>query len=185
LNTISTSPGRPDVLFVPGGVTPAEPSYAPLLQVMGAEIQPHLKDLELYAAEAPAPDYSLQSEADGNERCADAAGAERFHLVAYSGGGACALAYVAQHPERVASLALIEPAWIGVVAAEDAELWAELGHIMTLPATEQMPPFMRWHMRPGAEPPKPPTPSGPPPAWMAKRPAGLHALMRTDRKSVV
>ncbi len=35
------------------------------------------------------------------ETLAEAAGFERFHLYGHSGGGACALAYVATYPERV------------------------------------------------------------------------------------
>jgi len=175
---VSTSP-RPTVLFVPGGVTPAAPSYAPLLQTLDGEVHPVLKDLELYATDAPPADYSLQLEADGIGRAADAAGVQRFHLVGYSGGAACSLAFVAQHPERVASLALTEPAWIGSVPPQDAASWAELEHILTLPPAEQMQGFLRWHFRPGIDPPAPPASAEPPPPWMAKRPAGLKALQRT------
>jgi hypothetical protein len=38
-----------------------------------------------------------------------------------------------------------------------------------------MPAFVRANLRPGVEPPSPPP--GPPPTWMAKRPAGLMAIV--------
>jgi pimeloyl-ACP methyl ester carboxylesterase len=164
-------------MFVPGGVMPADLSYGPLLQALGDGVRPIVKDLEVYATDAPPADYSLHLEADGIGRAADAAGAQRFHLVGYSGGGASSLAFIAQQPERVASLALIEPAWIGTVAAEDAAKWAEIRHIMTLPDQERMSAFARWQMRPRVEPPKLPVREGPPPPWMAKRPAGLSAFL--------
>lgn len=165
------------VMFLPGGVTPAAVSYAQLLQALGDEIQPILKDLELYAADQPPVNYSLQNEVDGIDRAADAAGARRFHLVGYSGGGACSLAYIARHPQRVMSLALFEPAWVGSIPPEDQFTWDELNRAMTLPPAEQMGVFMRAHMRPGFPPPPPP--AGPPPPWMATRPAGLKALSHT------
>ncbi len=169
----------PTVMFVTGSVTPADPSFAALLKALGGDVHPILKDLEVYATDAPPGDYSLQLEADGIGRAADAAGAHRFHLVGYSGGGACCLAYIAQHPERVLSLALIEPAWIGAIGGQDQGIWQEMGRAISLPPAQQMEAFVRSHMRPGVDPPKLPAPAGAPPPWMAKRPAGLLALWQT------
>lgn len=166
-------------MFVPGGVTPAEPSYANLLRTLGDEVHPLVKDLEVYATDAPPADYSLQLEADGIAKAADAAGAQRFHLVAYSGGAACALAFVAQHPERVISLGLTEPAWIGSIPPQDRSAWDDLNRIMALPPAEQMQGFRRWHLRPGIASPKAAAPADPPPPWMSKRPAGLKAMLQT------
>ena len=169
---------RAPVLFVPGGVTPAAISYGPLLAVLREQVQPVVKDLELYAAERPPANYGLELEVEGIRRAADAAGFTTFHLVGYSGGGAMSLAFTAMYPDRLKSLALIEPAWIGNEGwtVEDAADWAELNASMALPNEERMRAFMRWHMRPGVEPPRPQLPPGPPPPWMAQRPAGLEAL---------
>ena len=165
------------VVFVPGGVNPAAILYGQVVKLLGDEIDPILKDLELYAHDAPPADYSLKLEADGIGRAADAAAAQRFDLVGYSGGASCCLAFVALHPERVRSLAVFEPAWIGpAVHPEDQQVWSEMQRAMTLPPQEQMEVFMRAHMRPGVPPPKPPAPDGPPPPWMARRPAGLKAM---------
>jgi pyruvate dehydrogenase E2 component (dihydrolipoamide acetyltransferase) len=43
----------------------------------------------------------------------DAVGAGRAHLAGHSMGGAVALAFTLEHPERVASLALVAPAGLG------------------------------------------------------------------------
>ena len=178
MNTTVGSTEKPWVLFVPGGIMPSELAYGPLLAVVGSEIRPLVKDLEVYATDVPPPDYGLQLEAHGIGRAADAAGAQRFHLVGYSAGGASSLAFVAQHPERVRSLALIEPAWIGTIAPEDEEHWSELHRLAALDPDQRMSAFMRWQMRPGAEPPRLPLPAGPAPAWMAKRPGGINAFTR-------
>jgi hypothetical protein len=73
------------VVFVPGGVTPVGLSYAPLLKDLEDEIEPQLKDLEVYAADEPPTNYSMQVEVDGLESAVNAAGLETFHLVGYSG----------------------------------------------------------------------------------------------------
>src|SRR5688572_31954699 len=101
------------VILLPGVVLPAELAYGALLGVLGAEVEAVAKDLELYATDEPPPDYSLDDEIAGVLREADARGWDRFHLVGYSGGGAAAVAFAARHPERLLSLALLEPAWAG------------------------------------------------------------------------
>jgi len=170
----------PNVVFVPGGVTPAAISYGSLLNELKDQIKPVVKDLEVYATDKPPSNYGLELEIEGIRRAADNAGFQEFHLVGYSGGGAMSLAFAAKYPDRLRSLALIEPAWIGNEGwtPEDKVDWAELDRVMTLPNEERMSAFTRWHMRPGAEPPKMQLPPGPPPPWMAQRPAGLEAIER-------
>src|SRR5262245_40645098 len=96
------------VVFLPGGVLPAEPAYAALLRVLGNRADAVTKDLEVYSEDRPPADYSLRTEAAGILRAADAHGLARFHLVGYSGGGASSLAFTAEHSERLLSLALLE-----------------------------------------------------------------------------
>ncbi|TLN05304.1 alpha/beta hydrolase, partial [bacterium] len=159
-------------------IQPAAIQYAPLLGALGNEIQPLLKDLEVYAGEQPAPDYSLGQEVEGLRRSADAAGFEQFDLVGYSGGGAVALAFVAAYPERVRSLALSEPAVLPAQAwlQQEAGYMDEVSRAVALPPDQSMPAFMRANLRAGVQPPAPP--AGDPPPWMAKRPAGLQAMLR-------
>jgi pimeloyl-ACP methyl ester carboxylesterase len=163
------------VVFLPGGVTPVASSYAPLLEELGGEISPLLKDLEVYAGDEPPADYSVQLEVDAVERAVDAAGLDTFHLVGFSGGGAVSLDFAAQHPGRLRSLAIYEPARQPgpLVLADHPEYAAGGGQ---LGPNEMMAAFTSLQLRPGVEPPPPPP--GPAPDWMAKRPGGLRAMMR-------
>ncbi len=175
------SPGyRPHVLFVPGGVMPVAMSYEALLRTIEDRIQPIMKELEVYATPAPPTGYGLELEVEGIRRAADEAGLGTFHLVGYSAGGASSLAFTARYPERLKSLALIEPAWIGNEGRtpEDEADWSALDRVMMLQGEERMRAFAQWQMRPGLEPPKLNLPPGPPPAWMALRPAGLEAISK-------
>jgi pimeloyl-ACP methyl ester carboxylesterase len=163
--------------LLPGIILPAEPAYAALLDVLGDGVDAVAKELEVYARDEPPTDYGLALELDGIARAADARGFGRFHVVGYSGGGAAALAFAAAHGERLLSLALLEPAWAGNARTpvEDA-LNERLRALADLPEEERMAEFTRLQLAPGVEPP--PRPSGPPPPWMPKRPAGVRALVR-------
>ncbi|OGN81035.1 MAG: alpha/beta hydrolase [Chloroflexi bacterium GWC2_73_18] len=175
---------RPQVIFMPGGVLPADLAYGPLLGVLGDGVEAVAKDLEVYASDVPPHDFGLGVEVEGIRRAANAAGFERFHLVGYSGGGASSIAFAATYPERLLSLALMEPAWAGWegLTPEEEAVYREFERIMTLPPDEMMGAFMREQLRPGVEPPAAPAaPPGPPPPWMARRPAGLAAFMRAFR----
>lgn len=172
-----TTNDRPRVLLVPGGVMPATISYGPLLNILADEADVIAKDLEVYAGDAPPADFGLGTEVEGIRRVADEAGWPTFHLVGYSGGGASALAFAARYSERLSSLALIEPAWIGNQGRSPEEIAAakEFDRVMALPPEERLEPFMRATLRPGVEFQFMP---GPPPPWMSKRPAGLAAFTR-------
>jgi pimeloyl-ACP methyl ester carboxylesterase len=164
------------VLLLPGGVVPAEPAYAALLQVLGERVDAVTKDLEVYSGDRPPPDFGLGTEVEGILREADVHAFNRFHLVGYSGGGASSLAFAALHGERLLSLALLEPAWAGNdrTPAEEAPM-RRLRALEPLPPDRFMAGFVRLQLAPGVEPPPPP--EGPPPPWMAKRPAGLRAFI--------
>ncbi|HWB57801.1 MAG TPA: alpha/beta fold hydrolase [Gaiellaceae bacterium] len=100
-------------ILLPGAVLPAELAYASLIDALGPDVEAVAKDLELDATPEPPESYSLDLEVAGLVREADALGWETFHLVGYSGGGAASLAFAGARPERLASLALLEPAWAG------------------------------------------------------------------------
>jgi pimeloyl-ACP methyl ester carboxylesterase len=162
---------------------PADLAYGALIDALGEDIEAVAKDLEIYARPEPPPGYSLEQEIDGVLRTARDAGFERFHLVGYSGGGASSLAFAASHGDRLLSLAVIEPAWMGNegLSPEEQAVWREFDRIATLPSGGMMPAFVAIQLAPGVEPPPPPP--GPPPAWMATRPAGLQAFLKTFRSS--
>jgi pimeloyl-ACP methyl ester carboxylesterase len=170
------------VVLLPGGVVPAQPAYAALLEVLGEQVDPVAKDLEVYAGDHPPADYSLDTEVAGILREADAHGFDRFHLVGYSGGGASSIAFAAKHGDRLLSLALLEPAWAGNDRAPvEQALWRRFQDLGSLPPNEFMAGFVRLQLAPGVEPPPPP--EGPPPPWMAKRPAGLRAFIAAFEKA--
>ena len=169
---------RHQAILLPGAVLPAALAYEGLLGALaGADVDAIAKNLEVYAAAQPPPDYSLELEVEGALRAAEAAGFERFHAVGYSAGGASVAALAAGHPDRVRSLALLEPAWIGDDGRGPAEdrVWRELQRIGSAPPDQMLPRFVRAQLADGVDPPPPP--AGPPPPWMALRPAGIRAVM--------
>jgi pimeloyl-ACP methyl ester carboxylesterase len=170
-------------MLLPGIVLPAEPAYGALIEALGPDVEAVAKDLEVYATPEPPQDYSLEVEIEGVLREADAHDWARFHLVGYSGGGAASLALAAARAERLASLALLEPAWAGnwdLSAAEKA-LWVQFDLLEGLPVEQFMSTFMRLGLKPGV--PLPAPPPGDPPPWMAKRPAGIRAIQGAFKRS--
>ena len=170
------------VILLPGIVLPAQLAFGALVAALGPGVDALPKNLEVYADPEPPDDYSLDLEVAGVLREADAHGWERFHLVGYSGGGAAALAFAATQPERLDSLALLEPAWAGRwdVSPAETALWREYDRLEGLPIEELMPAFMRLNLRPGVPLPEPPP--GEPPPWMASRPAGIRAITEAFRR---
>ena len=167
---------RHPVVLLPGVVLPAEPAYAALLDVLGERADAVVKDLEVYETDRPPPGYGLDAEVEGVLREADAHGFGRFHLVGYSAGGAASLAFASAHGNRLWSLALLEPAWAGNDRAPQEEGVARsLRALDSLPADEFMAGFQRLQLAAGVDPPRPS--DGPPPAWMATRPAGIRAVL--------
>jgi pimeloyl-ACP methyl ester carboxylesterase len=165
-------------ILLPGSVLPAQEAYGALIEALGPDVQAVAKDLELYAGDEPPPGWSLDTEIEGVLRAADALGWETFHLAGYSGGGAAALAFAAKHPDRLLSLALLEPAWAGSWdwSPAHSELWKEFERLEALPPEQFMPAFMRLGVKPDVVLPPPPEP---PPPWMARRPAGIKAFLRS------
>lgn len=155
---------------------PAALRYHALSAALRGEARIHAKDLEVYAGDAPPPDYSIALEVAQLGAFADSLGLDRFHLLAYSGGGFVSLAFAGAYPERLRSLALFEPASIpGELTGEERERFAVLE---AGTAGQSGPAFMRAfverQLRPGVPPPPPMEPA---PPWMAKRPAGIAAMM--------
>lgn len=165
------------VVCVPGSVAPAAQRYAPLIAAVGDAAELHLKDLEVYREASPPAGYSITDELDAIDRFADSERLDRFHLVAYSGGGFIALAYAATRPQRVISLAVFEPAQIpGRLGAEEEAFFDVLRHKLDgLEGPAFMATFIREQVKPGAV--VPPPPQGPPSPEMQKRPAGIAAMI--------
>jgi pimeloyl-ACP methyl ester carboxylesterase len=170
---------RYQVLMLPGNVEPGGLAYRSLLKVLRSDVDAVAKDMEVCAGSEPSSDYSLDTEVDGVLREADTQGWERFHLVGYSGGGAAALALTARCPERLWSLALLEPAWAGNWGWSPAQvaLRAEYDHLAALPPDQFLSAFMHLGVKPQVR--LPPPPPDEPPEWTAKRAAGIKAFFRT------
>src|SRR5438034_2034583 len=52
------------VVLLPGSVLPADSAYGGLVEALGADVDPIVKDLEVYREETPPTDYSLDTEVD-------------------------------------------------------------------------------------------------------------------------
>ncbi len=162
-----------NVILLPGIIMPAAQRYAPLLRQLD-DVDAIPKDLEVYARGEPPADYAIDTEIAGIAAAADGAGLARFHLYGHSGGGACALAFAVAHPERVLSLAVDEPATDFSPEDRSDPYVDELAAAQSLPGPEAIAAFLRLQVAPGVE--LPPRPEGPPPPWMATRPAGIRAF---------
>ena len=173
------------VVFLPGIITPAPIVYRPVVDLMLEDMQPLLKELEVYAADDVPDDYSLDAEVEALRRAADDTAWDEFHLVGYSGGGGVALAFTAAYPQRVRSLALVEPAvipspeWL----AQETEFWDTIRRSAELPPEQQGTAFFRAQVQEDVV--QPPPPAGDPPPWMAKRPAGIKGIVRAFTAAAV
>ena len=166
------------VVFLPGIIAPAAKRYEPLLHYL-ADVDPIVKDLEVYRSDAPPDGYSIATEVDGVLRVADEAGVERFHLYGHSAGGAVALALAITHSERVLTLAVDEPASDFTDQGNVEYGWPEFDRALHLPPGDFIAEFLKLQVAPGVA--LPPPPGGTPPAWMAKRPAGIRAIIEALR----
>lgn len=169
---------KPQVICVPGSVAPVAQRYRPLIDAAGDAADLHLKDLEVYREAEPPAAYSIEEELDAIDRFAESLHLDRFHLVAYSGGGFISLAYVGTRPERVLSLGAFEPARIpGPLTEREEAFFSGLeAKLKGLEGDQFMSTFIREQVKPGAK--LPPPPAGPPSPEMRKRPPGIAALLR-------
>lgn len=163
------------VVFVPGGMNPAVVTYAELIPFLSYEIDPLLKDHELYRGDAPPAGWTLDTEVDAILAAADRRGFGTFHVVGYSGGGGITMKLVERAPERLRSVALVEPAWVGERGPKELALLPEIRRSTTLPPDQFFSAFTRALVKPEA---KLAPPAGPAPSWMRKRPAGFGAFIR-------
>jgi pimeloyl-ACP methyl ester carboxylesterase len=161
------------VIFLPGIGVPAHLTFAPLLAELSHSAPVVTKELEVYADDQPPEDYRLDLEVDGLDRFATGQGFDRFHLYGHSIGGAIVLAYVARHPDRVASAALHEPA-TDFSAADRTPIVVE--PFSDLPEDQFARRFLEQLVRPGVPLPPSQPPRGVDPE-MAKRPAGIRTAI--------
>lgn len=167
-----------DVIFLPGIVAPAARRYEPLLQYL-VNVNAVMKDLEVYREDVPPAAYSIATEIDGVLRTADQAHIERFHLYGHSAGGAVALAVALTHRDRVLTLAVDEPASDFTDQGNAEYGWPEFDRVLYMLPNDSIREFLQLQVAPGVV--LPPPPDGTPPEWMAKRPAGIRAIIQALR----
>jgi pimeloyl-ACP methyl ester carboxylesterase len=172
------------VILVPGIIFPAVLSYAPLLEALKGHANAMTKELEVYSEVVPPVGYGVETEVEGIRRIAEQAGMDSFHLVGYSAGGLAALGFVEKYPEQVRSLTLIEQYGTGNSrnSREEAAFLLEAEQVISLPPAERVQAFLPLNLGRDAQTPPPPDMS---PAWMALRPAGITALIRSAQAAAI
>lgn len=170
---------RERVMFLPGPILPAAAQFGNLLAALGNSVDALPKEYEVHRGESPPDHYGIETEVEGISRAADERRWQGFHLVGYSAGGSLALAFAAAHPDRVRSLALIEPGEIGHgrLGLEDPE-FGDYEKIMDLPPEQGMKQFVCLAVAPGVEMPSPPP--GMPPPWEMRPKDSLIAFSRAS-----
>lgn len=111
-----TGHGDPIVL-VPGILTgwASWAAHAERLAANHLVVRVQVRNVELAEAGVPIPGtYGIQTEVDGLEATLEHVGLDRVDIAGWSLGGGVALAFAIQHPQRVKSLILVEPAapWV-------------------------------------------------------------------------
>lgn len=172
-------------ILLPGGVLPADLAYPAAVKALGPDVDARYKELEMYAAETVPKGDLLEREVAGINAFADDAGFDRFHLVGYSAGGASSLAFCAAHPERLLSLTINEPGWIGSKGRGpiESEFMRSVERVISLSPEERMAGFVQIQIAPGVEPSPPP--DGPPPPWMPQRLAAMPLFLETSRTAEI
>jgi len=161
------------VVLLPGIIAPVAVRYGALVEHL-SDATVVLRELAVYATDAPPPDYTITTELDALDAAADAAGLDRFHVYAHSGGGAVALAYAAARGDRLVSLAVDEPASDFTPDGHAEAGWYEWDATSSLAPEQSTRAFLQLQVAADVVLPDPPP--GPPPPWMALRHAGIQAF---------
>src|SRR3954447_27075168 len=157
------------------GVVPPELTFARLARDV-TERPVRLHDLVGYQEVLP-PGYGIDAELHALAGAVDG----WAHLLGYSAGASVTLAFAVAHPERVASLTLVEPPWIG--HRDGTAFQAGMDAVMLdTPADQRWETFHRLLTRPGADVP-PPAPK--PPSWAAGRIARGEDVWRALRAHTI
>jgi pimeloyl-ACP methyl ester carboxylesterase len=175
---------KPEAILVGGGLPPSNISYGAFAENIADRAHLVLKDPEGTVGDEPLADYNLLSEATGIERMADEAGFDGFHLVGHSGGATAALVFASEHPQRLRSLTLAEPAWMGNDdwGAEEPAFRAEFDRLITLPPPEMLEGLAKLLLAEGVEPPPSPEP---PPPWVPRWIVGVKTCWPIWRRSCI
>jgi pimeloyl-ACP methyl ester carboxylesterase len=164
-------------------VPPVEWTYAGLERALNGDTTVVLKELEGYAEPFPSP-YRVHDEIQGIATAAGSRGVERFHLLGFSISASIALVAALSMAERIESLTLVEPVWIGGLDgdAAEAECMTRLDRVMALPPLDRWAALRDAVSAPGTDLSIPAGNRAP--EWTRHRPARFPAIwqaLRTER----
>jgi pimeloyl-ACP methyl ester carboxylesterase len=165
-----------------GAVAPAALTYARLQEALRDEARLLLIDPLCFAEPLPA-DYSVDREIEAILCAADTAGFDTFDLVGYSVSASLALLLATRQPDRIRTLTLIEPPWIGT----EPSCSADAAFLASLDGTMAVPPSQRYLALLAAVSPPDTDPSvylpHDPPTWLVQRPVRFELLWQALRAS--
>ncbi len=122
----------------------AERSWRNLAPLLPTDVEVLYHELLGRAGAPPGYSYRLEVEALAGALPPD----RPSHLVGLSGGATLALAFVAAHPARAASLTLLEPAWSFLpLSPVERDYYAQLDAVLRLPAIDARAGFRRLIVR--------------------------------------
>jgi pimeloyl-ACP methyl ester carboxylesterase len=170
-------------VFLPGGVRPAELSWAALSREAGGGRTVLLKDHEVFASDEPPAGWGYALEAQGLLRAVDRVGATRFHGVGYSLGAEVLLSFAVAHPTRVGSLVLVEPG-LGSEFVTEAEKDARARFESATSFQDAFAAQAELLVRPGVKAEVPGRPAEHEPPWMASRRRAFPLFQRLMRSTL-
>lgn len=144
----------PIVVCIPGAAE-SERTFRDLTPLWPNGVQPIFHNIGILI-NRPVPDnYSWQMEIDALARRLDAFAGEAVYLLGISGGATLALSYIAERPEAVAGVGLIEPAWSFLpLSDEEKRYYEQLEQVLQLPPALQRDAFVRLLVKPDVELPE-------------------------------
>jgi pimeloyl-ACP methyl ester carboxylesterase len=155
---------EPAVWITPSGTGQDGSATALFARDLGGAAKMTVNGLQVWRLpKVEATQYGMPVEVAGAVDALDAAGTDRCHIVGFSAGGTVALAVALAVPERIASIVVIEPAYVGDDDWDPVEAdWrARMLALGRLPPAARTAEFRAMLMRPGEEP----APSRRPPLW--------------------
>ena len=140
----------PTVICIPGA-SQSEHSFRDVTPLWPLGVRPAFHNIAGLTGEVDLTGYSWQYEIDRLDSRVTTID-DDVYLLGISGGATLALGYVAQHPDRIAGIGLIEPAWSYLpLSRAECEYYEELNRVMNLPPAEQRMAFLRLLVLPDVE----------------------------------
>ena len=151
------------IVLVPGGLS-GWISWKPHAEVLSKEFRVlRVQLLNMAAAEnneTPEPGYSLRSESEALKNTLDELNMRKVHLVGWSHGGEVSLDFALDHPDRIKTLTLIEPAayWVargyGQFGDDEREFFEFIKGIHSPVTEDDLIRFLKWNglVPPGMDP---------------------------------